>query len=72
MNIKRNAVKKLMPAKSKDVIRKAKEYGYDKPASDRLSESAMIKKKGKIPVSKDKNSTRRKMVKPTKRGSYAS
>lgn len=71
MHIKRKVVNKLMPAKSKNVMRKAIDYGYDEPTAKRLGEAHMVKKKGKMPVAKTKNSTRRPMVKPTKRSSYA-
>jgi hypothetical protein len=70
MQIKRKVIKKLTNAKSKNVMRKAIDYGYDEECTDRLSQSAMVKKKGKMPVAKDTNKTRRAPVKPTKRSSY--
>ena len=70
MQIKRKVVKKLIPAKSKNVMRKALDYGYDEEKSNQLSEAAMVKKNGKKPVAKDTNKTRRPKVKPTKRSSY--
>lgn len=71
MQIKRKVVKKLKPAESKNTMRKALDYGYDEEAAKRLGSAGEVKKKGKMPVAKDTNKTRRKMMKPTKRSSYA-
>lgn len=70
MHIKRKVVKKLKNGNDKNFMRKALDYGYDEETSKRMGESGMVKKKGKMPVSKDTNKTRRPMVKPTKRSSY--
>lgn len=63
--------KVLKPAMDKEAKGKAKKMGYDDDYADRIGGSNEISKKGKKPVAKDTNKTRRKMVKPTKKSSYA-
>lgn len=70
MHIKRKIVKELRPKKSPNTMRKAIDYGYDDDYSNKLSSAKEVKKSGKKPVAKDTNKTRRRMINPTKKGSY--
>jgi len=64
-------MKMQKPAIDNAMKAKAKKYGYHKKYAELIGEVQEKNKKGRAPVAKDTNKTRRKMVKPTKgRGSY--
>ncbi len=64
-------MKKNKPASSAKKKAKAVSYGYEKEAADNAGMGWRKAEKGREPVAKDTNKTRRKMVKPTKKGEYA-
>jgi hypothetical protein len=49
---------------------KAKEYGYSEKRAEDIGKARACYSKGQMPVAKDTNKTRRKMVKPTAKGAY--
>lgn len=71
MQIKRKVVKTLKPTKAPNTMRKAIDYGYSEPYATKISETKELRIRGKKPVAKDTNKTRRKMIKPTKKSTYS-
>lgn len=68
--IKRKEVKELRPECNIMKEMKAQMYGYSAGYSKIIGESQVLKQKRLEPVAYDTNQTRRKMIKPTDKGSY--
>lgn len=61
----------LKPGNDRKREEEAYEYGYNQKASKDIGRGGKVEKDYNKPVAKDTNKTRRKIVKPTKKSTYA-